>query len=213
MRVFSMILISLSLSACTSPHSQRLQSLKYSPEDLKSPRRGIASTPTVHQKNPGYVSITVPLTAFDKIKSDLESSQNLHLKSRGEAHITVVTPPEFRKLSKKIAPEKIHALMDNLAVDKTSYKLLCVGKGEKQVKDKSFSTFYVVVESDGLFKVRKTLEELFLTQGGSLSEFNSENYFPHVTVGFTEKDLHLEDGVKKDASSCIYSLRADGTKQ
>ena len=85
--------------------------------------------------------------------------------------------------------------------------MLCVGKGTSQTK----STYFVVVQSEDLFKIRKAIEILYKKKGGTDSGFKDEEYHPHVTLGFTEKDLHAQDGVMKDASSCLFAVHP-GTK-
>lgn len=175
MRVFSKFLICLSLTACTT-----------------------------HAKNEKtYVSVDLPLGNFEKIKADLENSQNVALKSRGEAHITLITPPEYKILRKTLSRADIQSTIDETQVLKAPYKLTCVGKGV--VKEKA--TFYVVVESDDYLHFRKILAEKFIARGGAKDSFQPLVFYPHVTVGFTDKDLHFEDGVIKDAKSCLYSLK------
>lgn len=175
MRSFSKFLLCFSLAACTT-----------------------------HAKNEKtYVSIDLPVENFEKIKTDLEKSQNVALKSRGEAHITLITPPEYKTLRKTLSREDIQNLLEETGVLKAPYKLLCVGKGV--VKEKA--TYYVVVESPAYFQFRSLLAEKFLQRGGAKDRFKPLEFYPHVTVGFTERDLHLEEGVIKDTKSCLYDLK------
>lgn len=204
MRTFHLALISLSLTACATSSPYRLESLTYSAADLKpSPQRGLASTgASVKEKT--YLSVDLPYPAFEKLRKDLESSLGKPLQHRGEAHITVITPPEMKVLRKKVSAKEIQALAERMDLQKSPYHLLCVGKGQL----KEDATYYAVIESDRLFQIRKAVHLLFTSKGGRADDFSPEQFHPHVTLGFTKKDLHLEDGVIKDASSCIYSLRA-----
>lgn len=204
MRTFHLALISLSLTACATSSPYRLESMTYSAADLKpSPQRGLASTGTSSSEK-AYLSIDLPYTAFEKIRKDLESSLGKSLQHRGEAHITVITPPEMKILRKKISGKEIQALAERMDLQKSAYQLLCVGKGQS----KEDATYYAVIESDRLFQIRKAVHLLYTSKGGKAGDFNPDQFYPHVTLGFTKKDLHLEDGIIKDASSCIYSLRA-----
>lgn len=207
MRTFQWILISLSLTACASKSPFALSALEYSPADLKKSGRGIASVDKKDTKS--YLSLDLPYPAFEKLLHDVEKNQHVSLKNRGEAHITILTPPEYAKIQKKVSMKEINALAEQMDLQKSPYKLLCVGKGSV----KEDSTYYVVVESDRLFQIRKAIHLLYTQKGGKGDAFNPESFYPHVTLGFTKKDLHAEDGVIKDASSCIYSLHPDETKK
>ncbi|WP_413612173.1 hypothetical protein [Bdellovibrio sp. HCB-110] len=206
MRTFHWIIISLSLTACASTSPYALSPLNYSEQDLKKTGRGIASVD--HKKeNKSYLAMELPYTAFEKLRNDVEKTQHVSLQHRGEAHITVITPPEYKKIQKKISMKEINALSEEMGLQKAPYKLLCVGKGSLKDHGKENSTYYVVVESDRLFQIRKAVQVLYTSKGGKAEDFNPEAFYPHVTLGFTQRDLHAEDGVIKDASSCIYSLR------
>ncbi|WII71079.1 hypothetical protein QJS83_11460 [Bdellovibrio sp. 22V] len=209
MRTFHWFIISLSLTACASTSPYALSSLEYSPQDLKKASRTMASVET--PKNKSYLSLDLPFTAFEKLRADVEKTQHVSLQHRGEAHITVITPPEYKKIQKKISMKEIHALAEQMGLNNSPYKLLCVGKGAIKDRGEDISTYFVVVESDRLFQIRKAVHMLYTSKGGNAADFNAEQFYPHVTLGFTKRDLHFEDGVTKDASSCIYSLRPDAT--
>lgn len=204
MRTFHWVLISLSLTACASKSPYALSSLSYSPEELKKTGRTIASVDS-KKENKSYLAMELPYAPFEKLRHEVEQSQHVSLQHRGEAHITIVTPPEYKKIHKKLSMKEIDALAAEMGLQKSPYKLLCVGKGS--VKDQS--TYYAVVESDRLFQIRRAIQMLYTSKGGKAEDFNPEAFYPHVTLGFTHKDLHAEDGVVKDASSCIYSLRPE----
>ncbi|KHD88909.1 MAG: hypothetical protein OM95_06740 [Bdellovibrio sp. ArHS] len=210
MRTFHCIIISLSLTACASSSPYKLSSLPYKESDLKTSSRSIASVDSNKKKSTSsYLSLELPYTAFEKLRTELEKSQHVSLQHRGEAHITVITPPEYKKIQKKVSMKEINALAEQMDLKKAPYKLLCVGQGKVEDRGHKESTYYVVVESDRLFQIRKAVQLLYTSKGGSAQDFNPEAFYPHVTLGFTKRDLHLEDGVIKDASSCIYSLRPE----
>jgi 2'-5' RNA ligase len=67
-------------------------------------------------------------------------------------------------------------------------------------------TFYIVVESPELVAIRQEIQNLFLLKGGNEKDFVAENFYPHITIGYTKRDLHDEDGIIKDAKSCISKI-------
>lgn len=204
MRIIQWVLISVFLASCATKTPAILPQIQYSTADLQTKGRSLASEGE-KKETKSYLAMDLPYPAFEKIRKNLESKQNLTLLNRGEAHITVISPPEYKKMQKKISMQQINALADEMDLSHSPYKLLCVGKGTIREPEPK-STYYVVVESDRLFQIRKAIQMLYIKKGGRADDFNPELFFPHVTLGFTDRDLHYEDGVIKDASSCIYSL-------
>lgn len=154
-----------------------------------------------------FLSLNLPYESFAALRKDIEVRNNLQLKNRGEAHITLITPPEMKILNKKISANRIFQIAESMRARETPFTALCVGKAEVPGEEQKLSTYFVVVESEGLFKIRQKIQEEFIKSGGKRSEFDPDLYFPHVTLGFSERDLHYEEGAVKDASSCLYSLK------
>ncbi len=96
-------------------------------------------------------------------------------------------------------------------LQRSSYKLVCVAKGSLKNKPEE-ATYYVVVESDRLLQIRKAVLDLYVHNGGKAEDFKAEVFYPHVTLGFTKRDLHFEDGVIKDQKSCLYPLSGESQK-
>lgn len=190
MRVISFLILN-ALTSCTS----------------KAPQPSPVFLQKVEAKS--YLALDLPFAGFEKIRKTVEQKQGLTLQNRGEAHITVITPPEYKKMEKKVSMKEITVLAEKMDLLHSPYKLLCVGKGSLKEHDRSKSTFYVVVESDRLFQIRKAVQMLYIKKGGKAEDFNPDLFYPHVTLGFTDRDLHYEDGVIKDASSCLFSLNSN----
>jgi 2'-5' RNA ligase len=140
--------------------------------------------------------------ALDRIREKIEEDRGGPLKTRGETHITVVTPPEWETLSKKVEPAEIDGLAQKLGMQNISYEPVCVGLGQKDQKDQKLQTYFVVVKSPGLLEIRQKLEDLYRERGGTGS-FEAMHFHPHITLGFSERDLFEQDGVIKDESSCL----------
>lgn len=69
------------------------------------------------------------------------------------------------------------------------------------------STVYLVVQSPDLVERRKALRNQFERNGGRTGDFDADRFFPHITVGFTGRDLHESDGVIKNNDSCVAPVR------
>jgi hypothetical protein len=153
-----------------------------------------------HSALKNYISYDLEYKSFEEMRLKLEKTLGNSLKNRGEAHITVITPPEYEKLTQKLKPEQIHAVANETLLKKPAYEIVCVGKGSLTIKGKTESTFYVVVTAQELLNLRLKLAEL---AGLPQDQFNPKLFYPHVTLGFTSRDLHYEDGVIKDKNSCL----------
>lgn len=170
----------------------------------------ILLTNTVANPNgtqPTYISLAVPFSPANELKKDIEKTSGLRLKDRGEAHITVVTPIEMQKLRTKLSLASIVSLSAVDTVQEETFQTVCLGRGDLQQGNKTLSTFYVVVKSRELFERRARLAQAFLQAGGSHNSFKANHFFPHITLGFTDRDLHENDGIIKDAGSCAATLQ------
>ncbi len=154
-----------------------------------------------------YLSMNLPYEPFTQIRNQLESMMEKKLINRGEAHITVITPPEFSILKSKMTIHEINQIAIDANLQKTKYQPLCIGLGEKKINDRLEQTYFVVVSADPLFAIRQKISDLFISRGGDRLSFKSEVFYPHVTLGFTLKDLHYEDGIIKDATTCRFDLK------
>lgn len=208
MRFFHGIIISVSLAACATPPQRGIPMVKYSEKELFRAQRGIASETAPYFKNT-YVSLDLPYTAYEKLRSAVEVQESLELKHRGEAHLTLITPPEMKALKQKLSEKEIIQFLQTQNIEKLSYKPTCVGKSQV---NSQMRTYYVIVDSEKAYEIRHRLHNLFTSRGGNPASFDPEEFYPHVTLGFTDRDLHIEDGIKKDASTCILALQDDSQK-
>ncbi|MBL7687376.1 MAG: hypothetical protein JNJ49_05035 [Bdellovibrionaceae bacterium] len=145
-----------------------------------------------------YVTVDLPYDPFRRLTESLETLEGIKLKTRGEAHITLITPPEFDVLSKHLAESEIRHAFDAVALRPA--EPICVGRGHVGAA----KTYYVVVKLASALKVRELLAKKFKARGGDLAQFKAAVFYPHVTLGFTDRDLHIQDGVVKDAKSCVH---------
>lgn len=125
------------------------------------------------------------------------------LKTRGEAHITLISPPEYKNLTAKnssIKAERIHQLTNEFVATQPAFTNNCLGHFEKDGQH----VYYVVVDSQALFDFRK---QIAAEANVPAEQFDPNLFFPHVTIGFTKEDMHYEQGARKNAASCPEELK------
>ncbi|OUR96355.1 hypothetical protein A9Q84_08345 [Halobacteriovorax marinus] len=128
--------------------------------------------------------------------------------ARIEAHITVITPPEFdSKLAEFISIEEIHQLALAKGIQHSTFDIVCIGKGEAKISGELEETYYLVIQSNALNKLREEIRDLYISRGGNPQQFSATDYYPHITIGYTSKDLHIgPHGVKKNIESCYRDI-------
>jgi hypothetical protein len=142
----------------------------------------------------------------EQIRLNLVQKLGFDLKKRDEAHITVITPPEFEILQNKISMAQINELALKENLQSSNFIPLCVGRGRLQIDGREESTYYIVTSSPDLMLIREKIQAAYVTAGGKVSDFQAEIFFPHITLGFTKRDLHFNDGVIKDTTSCVADV-------
>jgi len=151
-----------------------------------------------------YLVMDVPHRPVLELCKAVETAIGRRLKNRGEAHVTVVTPPEYDGVLKGFVPiERIHQLAEHMAIQDMDLDVVCLGSGRAGDDE----VFFTVVRSEGLVALRQEVERRYLKAGGTPGRFDARAFYPHITVGFTKRDLHLHDGVVKDESSADPRFR------
>jgi 2'-5' RNA ligase len=162
-----------------------------------------------HEDKPPYLAFNLKGDAIKEYFEKIDHFSYRTLKNRGESHITVITPPEFQDdLSKFISIQEINEIAEKNNIQQSTYKPLCIGKGMATDKEKFLETYYIVVESENLFKIRKEIAKLYNSKGGK--KFDPMNYYPHITLGFTDRDLFESDGLIKNNKTCMKTLHISG---
>lgn len=157
------------------------------------------------QEKTPYLAQNVSYSEIKNIKENLEVKIGKKLKNRGEAHITVISPPEYEIIKEKLSMTAIDEIASISKMQEYPFEALCVGKGQL-ANDESKETYFVVVKSKALLGLRKKIKETYVQAGGKTADFDAEVFYPHITLGFTDRDLHLQDGVVKNSSSCYMQL-------
>lgn len=155
-----------------------------------------------------YVAMNLSYSPYQQLLEEVQKAEDLILKNRGEAHITLISPVEFDKVLKKhLSIKEIEKIALNAKIQDALFNPVCVGRGQKEVEGRLEKTYYVVVDSPELLEIRKAVQAAYVKKGGSAQDFAPESFYPHITLGFTSRDLHFEDGVIKNKESCLYPFK------
>jgi len=199
------VLLGVAVSSCrhtgtnSSPQPEAQAAIQSDPEVLATQKFGWTA-------KSNYVGMTVPYAPIAAVKKEVEAREGVLLNSRGEAHITIVTPPEMTVLRTRLSLEQINGFIAKLSIQSIPIHVQCLGRSQLKQGDRRLATYYLVVQAPGLFQVREKLRQQFVAAGGEKQAFAVELYYPHITVGFTERDLHESDGITKDSRSCLYKV-------
>lgn len=117
----------------------------------------------------------------------------------GEAHITVITPPEYTDVIKKfVSIKRIEEIALQNIIQTSDLKVLGLGRGVVNINNKAEETYFLIMKSKNLLKIRQQIYEEFVKNGGNKNAWNPRHFHPHITVGYSLRDLHEADGVIKD---------------
>lgn len=154
-----------------------------------------------------YLAMNLSYDRYGRLLHVVEEHEHLHLKNRGEAHITVISPVEYDNVLKRhMNIEEINRIAEAAHIEQTPFQEVCIGRGQKVLQGEAEKTYFVVVKAPGLVRIREMVAAAFAAHGGHPQDFRPEIFFPHVTLGFTSRDLFFEDGVIKNESACIQQL-------
>jgi hypothetical protein len=157
---------------------------------------------------PDWVGIPMPYAPVEKIRTELEKRIGKKLQHRGEAHITVITPPEFRVLSQTLKMNTIDKIVAKEGSMKAPIKALCLKKVTAVLGGKTEESWFISVESAELREFRNQVWRRFVANGGLPEDFAWKRWAPHITLGFTSRDLHDEDRISKEKAECAFELKA-----
>ena len=183
-----------------------------------------------------YLATTLNHTHFPQIKKQIEKIANTTLKDRGEAHMTIITPPEYgyeaenyqQGLGKLIKLPELNAIaqgertreesaMQLFSVQQFDMYPLCIGKasrsigkkGEKGYKEDS-AVYYIIVESKQASAFREELETEFQARRGNPSHFCAKCFRAHITIGYEDNDWFEDKSIYKTEHTCEYGINLIG---
>ena len=95
--------------------------------------------------------------------------------------------------------ERISQIADEeMNIQSADIKVIGIGSGNKLIEGTLEETFFVIVDSLKLRRIRHRIYDEFVANGGSPAAFDPTWFFPHITIGFTKRDLFEGDGVIKN---------------
>lgn len=125
----------------------------------------------------------------------------------GEAHVTVLTPIEYQKMAQAmpsgrppLAMAQIGEVAAAEGIQHADLALLGIGSGRTVIEGRNEETYFLIVESRALRQLRRKIHARYVASGGDPLAFDPERFYPHITIGFTRRDLHEADGVLKDVA-------------
>jgi 2'-5' RNA ligase len=156
------------------------------------------------------LAMKVQYAPLKNFRQSLNTELNANLKfftlwaPEGEAHVTVLTPLEYYDTLKKfISIERIEQIALDAGIQKSDLSLQGIGKGEVVINTKTEQTYFLIAHSENLLKIRNLIYQEYVQNGGPADSWNPNAFYPHITIGYTLRDLHIEDGVIKDASHSL----------
>jgi hypothetical protein len=153
-----------------------------------------------------WVAVPLPFAPIDQLRQNLEKSINTKLQHRGEAHITILTPPEWSILSQVLKMEDVEKLVLKERLMKAKIKIKCLKKVTATIKGRSEDSWFVAIDSPGMKDFRQEAWRLYVARGGTADDFKWQRWAPHITVGFTARDLHDEDQINKEKVRCAMEI-------
>lgn len=194
------LITAIFLLACVAP-------AKASPIPLLLDQRGHAvhGMPFIPRHSPGYaLALNVPYAPVKALREALNAVLGTELRfftgwdPAGEAHVTVITPPEWEILSTRLCADEVDAIALMYGIQRADLRILGLGSGKAMLEDKEEQTFFLIAESLTLRWIRLAVHKAYVAKGGNPADWDPSWYFPHVTVGFTKTDLHEQQGVIKN---------------
>jgi hypothetical protein len=155
-----------------------------------------------------YLQQTLDFSLFKPLFDAVNKTVSVPLQSRGEAHITVITPPEFDGILSKagVTMQEINDIALKHRIQELEYKPRCVGRDKLTLKEGKDEVYNVVVSAPKLEAIREDVFDVYVAKGGEPSLFDPKAFWPHITLGFNIRDAFPEDGVYKGVNSCWAKL-------
>jgi hypothetical protein len=159
------------------------------------PAKALRPTPDAQDFDRGtYASIVFSVKNFTPALKRAEEHAGSGLLTRGEAHLTVLTPPEYMRIEGKLRKK----ILSEMKTADGDLKAVCIGRGQAELNGKMEYAYYVVVDAPAIRAIRQ--------------KYHLVDFYPHITLGFSKRDLHFEDGVRKDKTTCVADLTVAPSK-
>ncbi len=159
---------------------------------------------------PFALAMNVPYQPIAHVRRQLSQALQLQLQifkgwsEYGEAHVTVITPPEYTDvLSRYVSEARINEIAFQSRIQSSDLQILGLGVGQATLDQHPQSTYFLIVSSANLLSIRQKIYQEYIRNGGPKDGWDPLHFYPHITLGFTLRDLHEKDGIVKDV---LHSL-------
>ncbi|KAI9298183.1 hypothetical protein K502DRAFT_282464, partial [Neoconidiobolus thromboides FSU 785] len=179
-------------------------------------RRALDSSSTPFEPKIGekpftnYLQQTLDFSYIKPLFNKLNSTVGIPLKSRGEAHITVISPPEFDKVLSKagVTMKEINDIALKHKIQQIPVNIACIGRQRVVIADKQQEVYNLILKNQQRYiDIRKDIFNVYKSKGGEGALFQPEAFWGHITLGFLDRDLFIEDGIYKGTNSCWSDIK------
>ncbi|KAG0246507.1 hypothetical protein BG011_002410 [Mortierella polycephala] len=146
---------------------------------------------------------------FDFVNAT-QSIANGSLISYGEAHVTVILPPEYDNIlhPASVTIDELNALATHKnRLQSAKFGLECLGRVQA-VSTPDNAVQIILKDYDDIIAYREDVFKLYVKKGGNPALFDPWNFTPHITLGFRHRDIFVEDGIYKGKNACIRKIIA-----
>lgn len=153
----------------------------------------------------GALIRSVHYPAVNALIPQLNALYKLDLEDRREAHITVVTPPEFQSGIRKVFNVKEMLDRYSPSIQNLPFEVVCVGS--RTSSNGNNRVFFLVVKAPALAAIRFDLSieaTLRANERGIPLVFKPEAFWPHITIGYINGDVFE---FSKGPESCLPGVK------
>lgn len=98
--------------------------------------------------------------------------------------------------------KEVNKIAENLDLQSSAFNVLGVGH---EATETGLQTFFSYRSIRSPLNVRRAVQSEYIKHGGNEGVFIPERFYPHITIGFTVRDLFESDGIIKDAAHSLDS--------
>ncbi|KAI8340359.1 hypothetical protein EDC96DRAFT_449941 [Choanephora cucurbitarum] len=95
---------------------------------------------------------------------DALNSTEVPLISRGESHVTVITPPEFAVLANGgVTIDQVNKIARDLSIQSSKVKIICLGKEDVVISGVQKIVYQLIVDAPNLVKIREEIFKIYVS--------------------------------------------------
>lgn len=147
---------------------------------------------------------------LDELRRAIEKRTQLTLQAPEGSSLAILDAFETKAvLASGFSRDELHRMALEFDIQGYDFEPVCVGRGSIGTGEEGRSVYFMVVRSPAVQEFRGRLRETLINRDPGGAALLREPYEPHVTLGYTHRDLTHEDGVKKDETSCWLPVAVD----